>query len=155
MLLFRRWREADQARVEAETALRERLTGGGQAEAAARAAGTAARRRRTTPCRRGARKRRLRRRCCSGCRCSATAGRSGTRRRAALIETLRGRIAQLARDIEREAGLNRDAGETIARLDWEIRSRSPAPMTGTTRGWPRRWSGARGGGDPVGARGAR
>ncbi len=36
-----------------------------------------------------------------------------------LIETLTGRITQLARDMEREAGLNRDAGETIERLDWE------------------------------------
>jgi chromosome segregation protein len=40
-------------------------------------------------------------------------------RATALIETLTGRIAQLARDIERESGLNRDAGETIARLEWE------------------------------------
>ena len=38
----------------------------------------------------------------------------------ALIETLRGRVAQLAADIEREAGLNRDAGEVIGRLEWEI-----------------------------------
>lgn len=37
-----------------------------------------------------------------------------------VIETLQGRIAQLARDMEREARLNRDAGETIARLDWEL-----------------------------------
>ncbi|MCB1366484.1 MAG: AAA family ATPase, partial [Rhodobacteraceae bacterium] len=35
------------------------------------------------------------------------------------IETLRARIEQLAADISREAGLNRDAGETIERLDWE------------------------------------
>ena len=39
----------------------------------------------------------------------------GTRR----IATLTARIAQLAQDGEREAGLNRDAGETIARLEWE------------------------------------
>jgi len=37
----------------------------------------------------------------------------------AAIETLQGRIAQLARDIERETALNRDAGETIEKLDWE------------------------------------
>jgi chromosome segregation protein len=36
-----------------------------------------------------------------------------------LIETLNGRIEQLSRDLEREAGLNRDAGETIQRLEWE------------------------------------
>lgn len=36
------------------------------------------------------------------------------------IETLSKRIAQLAQDIEREEALNRDAGETIKRLDWEL-----------------------------------
>lgn len=35
------------------------------------------------------------------------------------IETLRSRIEQLGNDIEREKGLNRDATETIERLDWE------------------------------------
>ena len=35
------------------------------------------------------------------------------------IETLEGRVAQLARDIERESALNRDAGETMARLEAE------------------------------------
>ncbi|WP_299300691.1 chromosome segregation protein SMC [uncultured Litoreibacter sp.] len=35
------------------------------------------------------------------------------------IETLTGRIAQLGNDIEREASLNKDAGETIERLEWE------------------------------------
>ena len=44
----------------------------------------------------------------------------------ALIETLRGRVAQLAADIEREAGLNRDAGEVIGRLEWEIEQVSRA-----------------------------
>ena len=37
------------------------------------------------------------------------------------IETLRARIDQLGRDIDREAGLNKDAGETIERLEWEAR----------------------------------
>ncbi|TDT73915.1 condensin subunit Smc [Litoreibacter halocynthiae] len=37
------------------------------------------------------------------------------------IETLTARIDQLARDIERETALNRDAGETIERLEWEAR----------------------------------
>lgn len=37
----------------------------------------------------------------------------------AAIETLTARIAQLALDIEREAGLNQDAGQTIERLEWE------------------------------------
>ncbi|NIZ10719.1 chromosome segregation protein SMC [Pseudooceanicola sp. HF7] len=37
------------------------------------------------------------------------------------IVTLKSRIEQLSRDREREAGLNKDAGETIERLDWEAR----------------------------------
>lgn len=41
-----------------------------------------------------------------------------TRARTA-IETLTARIAQLGRDIDREAALNRDAGEVVARLGWE------------------------------------
>jgi chromosome segregation protein len=36
------------------------------------------------------------------------------------IETLKARIAELARDSDREAGLNRDAGEVIERLEWEV-----------------------------------
>ena len=32
---------------------------------------------------------------------------------------MRARITQLSRDMDRETGLNRDAGDTIARLDWE------------------------------------
>ena len=35
------------------------------------------------------------------------------------IETLRSRIEQLGNDIDRETGLNKDAEETIKRLDWE------------------------------------
>jgi chromosome segregation protein len=38
-----------------------------------------------------------------------------------MIETLQARIDQLARDMDREAGLNKDAGETIERLEWEAR----------------------------------
>ena len=38
----------------------------------------------------------------------------------ASVETLKNRVRQLSSDLEREAGLNRDAGDTIARLDWEI-----------------------------------
>ena len=38
----------------------------------------------------------------------------------ALIETLRARSDQLGHDIDREAGLNRDAVETITQLEWEL-----------------------------------
>ncbi|MBP9182207.1 MAG: AAA family ATPase [Fuscovulum sp.] len=119
MLLYRRWREADEARGLAEAGLRERLMAASAAEAAARVAGQA--------------------------REAVEAGLPGRReeeavaaavlqrlvlqrdalgdeatRAAARIAQLVSRIAQLGADIEREAGLNRDAGEVIGRLEWEI-----------------------------------
>ncbi|MEM6889320.1 MAG: chromosome segregation protein SMC, partial [Pseudomonadota bacterium] len=48
------------------------------------------------------------------------------RRATALIDALRGRITQMAHDIEREGGLNRDAGETIERLEREAAELSEA-----------------------------
>ncbi|NBE06864.1 chromosome segregation protein SMC [Paragemmobacter ruber] len=119
MLLFRRWREADLARAEGEAALRERLMAAGQAEAAARAAGKA----------REAREdvlpgRREEEAIASAILQRLVVQRDGLAEQEArarqTIDTLRGRIEQLVRDMEREAGLNRDAGETISRLDWEI-----------------------------------
>ena len=118
MLLFRRWREADLARVEAEDLLRSRLVAAGQAEMAARAAAKA----RTAaedalPPRReeeaiaGAILQRL--------TMQRDALSDQEARALQVIETLRARITQLGRDIDREAGLNRDAGETIQRLEWE------------------------------------
>ncbi len=120
MLLWRRWREADEARSVAEGSLRERLIAQGQAEAAARGAGAA---RETAdaalpPKREGE------------AIASAILQRLALQREAlgdqearalAEIDALKGRIEQLSRDMEREAGLNRDAGEVIQRLDWEIR----------------------------------
>jgi chromosome segregation protein len=118
MLLWRRWREADEARGAAEGSLRERLIAQGQAEAAARAAGTA---RETAeealPPKReeeaiaGAILQRL--------TLERDALGDQEARARAQIDGLRGRIEQLSRDMEREAGLNRDAGEVIERLDWE------------------------------------
>ena len=118
-LLYRRWREADQARAEADDLLRQRLTQAAQAEAAAR---QAAKQREAAedalpPLREE--------------EAIAAAilqrlmvqrdqlGEAEARARA-MIDTLRGRIAELDRDAERETGLNRDAGEVIARLEWEI-----------------------------------
>jgi chromosome segregation protein len=118
MLLYRRWREADAARAEAEAGLRTRLLTAGQAEAAARAAAGARTERDAAlpPLREE----------------EAIAGALLTRlmlerdalaaeeaRARATIAELSARIEQLGRDIEREAGLNRDAGETITRLEWE------------------------------------
>ena len=119
MLLYRRWREADLARAEAESRLRERLIEAGKADAAARAAAKAreAREDALPPLRE------------EEAIAAAILQRLSLQRDALgdqearavqLIETLKGRIAQLERDMEREAGLNRDAGETIQRLDWEI-----------------------------------
>lgn len=120
MLLFRRWREAEIARAEAEAILRQRLLEAGRAEVAARLAseGRAGAEAALPPLREeetiaGAILQRL-----TIARAELQA--EETRARAA-IETLRGRLADLDRDGERETGLNRDAGEMIERLDWELR----------------------------------
>jgi chromosome segregation protein len=119
MLLYRRWREADVARLEAEGGLRDRLTAAAQAEAAARAA-TKAREGRED----GLPSRREEEAIASAILQRLSVQRDGLTEQEArarqMIDTLRGRIDQLVRDMEREAGLNRDAGETIGRLDWEI-----------------------------------
>jgi chromosome segregation protein len=117
-LLYRRWREADDARAAAEDELRARTTATSQAEAAVRVSAKA---------RQGAEEAlpALRE---EEAIAAAVVQRLSVQRdtlsdqerqAAQTIETLTGRIAQLARDIEREGGLNRDAGETIERLEWE------------------------------------
>ncbi|WP_426034325.1 chromosome segregation protein SMC [Cypionkella sp. TWP1-2-1b2] len=118
-LLYRRWREAELARAEADGLLRQRLTEAAAAEAAAR---LAAKQREAAedalpPLREeqaiaAAILQRL----------MVQRDQLGDQeaRARAMIETLRGRIAELDRDAEREASLNRDAGETIGRLEWEI-----------------------------------
>ncbi|MBT8411027.1 MAG: AAA family ATPase, partial [Octadecabacter sp.] len=120
LLLYRRWKEADEARTTAMAQLRERTTEAASAETAARQAAKA--------------------------RVVAEDGLPPLREEEAIaaavlqrlqvqrdtladqearakqtIETLTSRIEQLARDMEREAGLNKDAGETIERLEWEAR----------------------------------
>ena len=118
-LLYRRWREAELARAEADGLLRQRLTQAAQAEAAAR---LAAKQREAAedalpPLREeeaiaAAILQRL----------MVQRDQLGDQeaRARAMIETLRNRIVELDRDAEREASLNRDAGDTIGRLDWEI-----------------------------------
>ncbi|MGE4328310.1 MAG: AAA family ATPase, partial [Pseudodonghicola sp.] len=125
MLLYRRWREADEARIAAEAVLRERVTGAARAEAAA---GQAIRARAEAdeampPLREeeaiaAAVLQRL--------QVERDALNDQEARARKTIETLVARIDQLSRDIEREAGLNRDAGETIERLDWEQRELAKA-----------------------------
>ena len=117
-LLYRRWREADTARSVADDELRNRTTAAAQAEAAVRVAVKA---------RQGAEDALppLRE---EEAIAAAVLQRLSVQRdtlkdqeaqAAQTIQTLTQRIAQLARDIEREGGLNRDAGETIERLEWE------------------------------------
>ena len=118
MLLYRRWREADIAVTEAETLLRERLIQAGKAETLSRLAEDArAKAEAALPPRReeeaiaGAVLQRL--------TVQRDALNDTEARALQTIETLRGRIAQLARDMDRESGLNRDALDTIERLEWE------------------------------------
>ncbi|CUH74850.1 chromosome segregation protein SMC [Tropicibacter naphthalenivorans] len=121
MLLFRRWNEADTARIMAENALRELVTGAAKAEATARAAAAlrADREAELPPLREEE-------------AISAAVFQRLTVQRDTLadqerqaqdrIATLAKRIEQLTHDMDREAGLNRDAGETIERLEWEAKA---------------------------------
>jgi chromosome segregation protein len=118
LLLWRRWREAEEARSLAAEALRARTLEASRAEGAAReaararvAADDALPAKREEEAIAGAILQRL-----AVQRDTLAEQETGARER---IATLEARIAQLERDMEREAGLNRDAGETIARLDWE------------------------------------
>ena len=120
MLLFRRWKEADEALAAAGAQLRELTTAASQAERAARDAAKArvVAEDALPPLRE------------EEAIASAVVQRLQVQRdtlqdqedRAIeMIGTLRSRIDQLSRDMEREAGLNKDADETIARLEWEAR----------------------------------
>ena len=120
LLLYRRWREADEARLVTESELRERTTVAAQAEAAARQAAKArVEKEDALPALReeeaiaAAVLQRL--------QVQRDTLSDQETRAIQTIETLRNRIIQLARDIEREAGLNRDAIEMIERLEWETR----------------------------------
>lgn len=125
LLLYRRWKEADEACARAEAELRERTTAAAQSESAARAA---AKLRLTSdealpPLREeeaiaAAVLQRLQVQ-----RDTLNEQEAGARDR---IATLEKRIEQLAHDIERESGLNRDAGETIERLEWEAKELAKA-----------------------------
>ncbi|MDF1726724.1 MAG: AAA family ATPase, partial [Sulfitobacter sp.] len=118
MLLYRRWREAEDARAEADDLLRQRVTAAAQAQSHASAAIAArtkaeealpALREEATVAAAILQRLMLQRDSLSNEEAQAEAA----------ISRLEGRIAQLTRDIDREGGLNRDAGETIERLKWE------------------------------------
>ncbi|MFN4058309.1 MAG: AAA family ATPase [Roseinatronobacter sp.] len=116
--LYRRWQEADTARLAAEQALQAAFQGAGLAELAARDALRARERAEDSlpPLRdeeaiAGAVLQRL---------LVARDALSGDEARAQdLIRTLHARVSQLGADIERETALNRDAADMIAQLDWE------------------------------------
>lgn len=118
MLLYRRWREADEGLIAAAGQLRERTVAAAAAEKEALQATTA---------------RQLAEEALPALReeeaiAAAVLQRLMVQRdtlseqesRAVeTIATLESRIEQLTKDMEREGGLNRDAGETIERLEWE------------------------------------
>ncbi|MCC5956917.1 MAG: AAA family ATPase [Natronohydrobacter sp.] len=118
LLFYRRWREADIARLEAEEALQAALRESAALERAAREAGAA--RLAAEDCLPALREE------------EAVAGAVMQRlevqrdtlaneeaRAAEILRDLQARIAQLGRDIERETSLNTDAQEMITQLGWE------------------------------------
>ncbi|MAX72817.1 MAG: chromosome segregation protein SMC [Nioella sp.] len=118
LLLYRRWKEADEARAQAEAALREALTAAARAEGSATAATRAREDAETAvpPLREeeaiaAALLQRV-----TVERDSVSAEEVRARK---AIETLTARIAQLTRDLTRETSLNTDAGGTIETLEAE------------------------------------
>ncbi len=119
LLLYRRWKEADEARLAAETALSEATTRAGKAEGAAREAVRVRQEseNRLPPLRE------------EESIAAAVVQRLAVERDSLAdqkaraqekIEALQSRIQQLAHDRTREEGLNKDAEETIKRLEWEL-----------------------------------
>ncbi|WP_439521440.1 chromosome segregation protein SMC [Marivita sp.] len=125
LLLYRRWKDADLARADADTQLRDRITEAARAETEARTA-TKAREDADAalpPLREEAaiaaaivQRLTLHRDTLS----------EQERRAEEMIQTLTRRIEQMTKDMERESGLNRDAGETIEQLEWEARELAKA-----------------------------
>ncbi len=120
LLLYRRWKEADEARLAADQALTEKAAAAAGAETSALAASKARAEAedKLPPLREeesiaAAILQRL-----LVARDQLTDQQAQADER---IEALEARIAQLIRDSEREEALNRDAGETIERLEWEAR----------------------------------
>lgn len=118
LLLYRRWSEADVARLEAEAAQKDRTLEAARAEAAALSVGRARAEAEAAlpPLREeaaiaGAMVQRL--------TVSRDTLAEEEDRARARISGLQDRIAQLDRDRDREDALNRDAGETMARLTAE------------------------------------
>ncbi len=120
MLLYRRWREAEESRLAAVAELRERTVAASRAEAEARAS-TKARTEREESIPPLREEEAIAAAVLQRLVVERDALKDQEIRALEKIETLRNRIDQLTRDMDREAGLNKDAGETIERLEWEAR----------------------------------
>ncbi|TQS73694.1 chromosome segregation protein SMC [Rhodobacteraceae bacterium] len=118
MLLYRRWLEADHSRLEAEAALQAIMTSAAGAEHAARDAANArnAQEEKLPPLRE---EEAIARAIVQRLGLAQDQLESQQIQARDQIASLTARIAQLDRDMLREAELNRDAGETIARLEAE------------------------------------
>ncbi len=118
LLLYRRWKEAEEAHLTEQETLRERTTAAAQAEKAAR---DATKLRQVAEDALPALREEEAIAAAVLQRLTVQRDTLDDQEKSALhtIETLQNRIKQLTADMEREAGLNRDAGETIARLEWE------------------------------------
>ncbi|NKW71784.1 chromosome segregation protein SMC [Rhodobacteraceae bacterium R_SAG10] len=125
LLLYRRWKEADVARLATLAELTGRLTDAARAESLALEAAKVREQRdgALPPLREaeaeavaGWQRLRVQR--------DALADQEARARQT--IDTLAARIDQLAHDIERENALSADAGETIERLEWEARELTKA-----------------------------
>ena len=125
MLFYRRWREAEEARMQAVAQLRERTVLASQAESAARAA-TAARTKAEEALPPLREEEAIAAAVLQRLQVQRDTLKDQETRAVETIQMLKSRIEQLARDIDREAGLNKDAGETIERLEWEAREISKA-----------------------------
>lgn len=118
LLLYRRWSEAEEARLAATEALAAAVRAAAEAEAASR---QAAERREAAdealpPLRE---EEQVAAAILSRLTVEREALDEAEARAAEQVSALAARIAQLDRDIEREDALNRDAGEVVERLTWE------------------------------------
>ncbi|AUH33709.1 AAA family ATPase [Paracoccus tegillarcae] len=118
VLLYRRWAEADQAREAAAQALDAAVRAAGEAEMASRQA-TALRERAETGLPPLREEEQVAAAILSRVVVEREALDEAEARAAEAIDALTARIAQLDRDIDREAALNRDAVEVVDRLTWE------------------------------------
>ncbi|MCI2399757.1 chromosome segregation protein SMC [Aliiroseovarius subalbicans] len=118
LLLYRRWREADEARAAADLQLSERVKQAAAAEGASR---IAAKQRQEAEDRLPPLREEEAIAAAVLQRLQVQRDTLADQETQALerIDLLKGRIEQLTLDIDREAGLNKDAGETIERLEWE------------------------------------